>query len=354
MLDLGQLIITGISGLALTVEEKEFIESESIGGVILFSHNFDDPAQLAELVNSIQVLRKNYPLFISVDHEGGRVIRFKKHFTQFPAMYNISSLDSPKLCYQIHAIMAEELSACGVNLNFSPCCDIFNNPLNKVIGDRSFGVDEKTVSKFISSAIRGLQTEGILACAKHFPGHGGTEIDSHDSLPVLKRDLKELNQQELKPFIKAAKSRVELIMMSHIIVEAIDTKRPCSLSDKCYRYLRDSLKYDNLIITDDMQMGAIINDYSIEESAVLAIKAGADIVMYRDFNNSKKALSAIQKAVKTKEINNAVIKEKISRINKCKKENLSAFKPIYIPDVAKKINKKSTQSLLEDINKLLN
>ena len=179
MSDLGQLIITGISGTELTEEEKKFIENENIGGIILFSKNYETPDQLARLVNSIQVLRQEYPLFISVDNEGGRVLRFQDHFSQIPAAFNLAKLNSPKIIFQMAKIQADEYLACGVNLNFAPVCDIWNNPNNEVIGDRAYGVNAEDVSKYVSAAIRGFQKHGIMACAKHFPGHGNTLEDSH-------------------------------------------------------------------------------------------------------------------------------------------------------------------------------
>src|SRR5690606_20050759 len=191
--------------------------------------NFEDPAQLAELVNSIQKHRDEYPLFISVDQEGGRVVRFKNHFTQFPSMMEVANFNSPKLVYEVHEVLAKELSACGVNLIYSPSCDILTNPENKVIGDRAYGTDAETVEKFISAAIRGLQTNGILACAKHFPGHGDTTKDSHFDLPLVKKSLEELKGQEVLPFIKASKSRVEFMMMAHLMVDCLDDKLPTSL-----------------------------------------------------------------------------------------------------------------------------
>ncbi len=124
MSNLGQLVMTGVSGTTLNEEEKSFLKEENIGGVVLFKRNFESPAQLAELVNSIQVLRQEYPLFIAVDHEGGRVLRFKEQFTQFPSMREVASLNSPKTCFEVHAQMALELKACGINVNLSPVCDI--------------------------------------------------------------------------------------------------------------------------------------------------------------------------------------------------------------------------------------
>ena len=349
MADVGQLIVTGIGGCFLTEQEKSFLESENIGGVILFSRNYESPAQLAELVNSVQVLRKEYPLFISVDHEGGRVIRFKNHFTQFPAMFEIARTSSPKLCYQVHKIMAEELSACGINLNFSPVCDVWTNPANKVIGDRSFGTEPDTVSKYISAAIRGMQTNNIISCAKHFPGHGSSTKDSHFDLPIIKTSFDDLWNVELVPFIKAVKSRVEMVMMAHIIVDAIESELPCSLSARAHDILRKELKYSKVIVSDDMQMKAITDHFSVEKAAVMALAAGTDLLIYRDMEQAQQALIGIKEATKVKELKNSDIEQKIERIIKCKKSYLKDYRPIYIPGIVQKINNQTSQVFLAEI-----
>jgi len=350
MNEIGQLLMTGISGIHLTDEERAFLEEENIGGVLLFSHNYENPAQLAELVNNIQQCRKEYPLFISVDNEGGRVFRFKSGFTQFPPMHDVGLTDSPKLCFHIAKIMADELNACGVNFNLAPVCDIWTNEKNKVIGDRAFGNDEETVSKFVSSIIRGLQTNGILSCAKHFPGHGCTRKDSHFDLPIVKRTREELEEVEFKPFIKAIKSRVECVMMAHLIVDAIDSELPTSLSPAAYKILRDEFKHTKLIITDDMEMKAITDHYGVGEAAVMAVKAGADIVEYRTMENARVALSSLKEAKRTKEIKNDRLKESLDRIEMAKKEYLSEYNPIYIPEMTKKINTGASQVLMKEIN----
>lgn len=349
MNEIGQLIMTGVSGTSLTAEEAKFLEEENIGGVLLFAHNYDNPAQLAELVNSIQQTRKEYPLFIAVDNEGGRVFRFKNNFTQFPPMYEVGLTDSPKLCFHIAKIMADELNAVGVNVNFSPVCDVWSNPNNKVIGDRAFGKDEETVSKFVSSIIRGLQTHGILSCAKHFPGHGSTTKDSHYDLPIVKRTMEELEDLEFKPFIKAIKSRVEFVMMAHLIVDSIDPELPTSLSPKAYELLREEMKFTKLIITDDMEMKAITDNYTAEEAAVLAIEAGADVIEYRSMDLARKALEGLKEARKTKRIKNERFNQSIDRIMEAKKEYLSEYKPVYIPDIAKKLNTGASQSFINEV-----
>lgn len=351
MIQLGQLVFTGLSGLTLTEEEKKFIETEDIGGVILFSKNFESPGQLAELVNSIQVLRKEYPLFIATDHEGGRVVRFKTHFTQFPPMLDIASLDSPKLVFEVATIMSEELLACGVNLNLAPVCDIWNNEQNKVIWNRAFGSDHETVSKFISSMIRGFQTNGILSCAKHFPGHGNTIKDSHYDLPIVKKSLEKIREEEFQPFIKAIKARVDFVMMAHIIVEEIDSQLPCSLSPKAHEILRNELKFKGLILSDDMQMKAITDHRGTGEAAMMAIRAGSDLVEYRDMEEAMLGLEGLKKAQKDKTIKPHEFADRLGRIEDTKKRFFKEYKVIYAPDIEKKFNRKITQAFVLDLQR---
>lgn len=348
-MSIGQLFFTGIKGTSLEDSEKDFIEKNDIGGVILFEKNYESPAQLAELVNSIQMLRENYPLFIGVDHEGGRVHRLKDGFTHFPPMDQIGRLDSPKITFHIYKYMAEELSTVGINLNFAPVCDILLQDNNKVIGDRSFGSDIDTVEKNISGAIRGLQTNGVMGCAKHFPGHGTTVKDSHYDLPHLTKSLEELEQMELVPFVKAAKSRVNFMMVAHMVVDAFDKQLPSTLAPKCYEYLRKKLKYTRPIITDDLNMKAITDHYSIEEASVMALNAGADILLFREMEDAKKSFERVSEAVRVKEILKAKIDDKIKRIEATKKEYFTDYKPIYIPGIKDKLKSKAVQNFLEDI-----
>jgi beta-N-acetylhexosaminidase len=346
----GQLIMTGIKGTALTQEEATFLEKEDVGGVILFSHNYENPAQLAELVNSIQKTRNEYPLFIAADQEGGRVMRFRNQFTPLPSPMDVVLLDSPKISFHLTKIMAEELAACGVNVNLAPCCDILTNENNKAIGDRAYGTDADTVSKYISSIIRGLQVNGVMACAKHFPGQGDTSKDTHtDDIAVIKRSLEELRERELIPFVKAAKARVDFILMSHATVDGIDPDLPCSLSEKAYRLLRDELRFTKIAITDDMQMKAISDRYSMEDAVIRSINAGANMLIYRDMDQAEAALKIIKEAVRTKKIKNETIKSSFDTILELKKEQLSEYKPIYIPEISKKVNTRASQVFIQDI-----
>jgi beta-N-acetylhexosaminidase len=351
MENIGELVITGIKGVALSKEEEEVLTNYKIGGVILFTNNYEDPAQLTELINSIQKCRSEMPLFIGVDHEGGRVIRFKKHFTQFPSMYQISKANSPKLIYEVHSMMARELKACGVNLSFSPVCDIWTNPENKVVGDRSFGHDVETVEKMLSAAIRGLQSNGIIACAKHFPGHGNTLKDSHYDLPLIKDSLASLKNREILPFVKASKSRVEMMMMAHLLIDAIDDQKPTTVSESAYNLLRSETKFTKIIITDDMEMKAIADRYSIEEAAVMSINAGADIVLYRFLEDAVRAVTALDEAVKKKLIKKDEILLKQKRISAVKKEYLSGYKPVYFPEIQSSFGTSEAKALIDEINR---
>tara|TARA_Y100000780_G_scaffold232582_1_gene267449 strand:- start:32435 stop:33502 length:1068 start_codon:yes stop_codon:yes gene_type:complete len=348
--ELGQLFITGFESIALSEQEGEFLESNNIGGVILFTRNYQDPAQLAELVNQIQTKRDEYPLFISVDQEGGRVKRFKDSFIQLPSMLTLGKNDSPKLTFELHQAMAAELSACGINLDFSPTCDIWTNPKNTVIGDRAFGDNPELVERHVSAAIRGLHAGNVIACAKHFPGHGNTTKDSHYELPYVTAEMNQLEKIELKPFIKAAKSRVEFMMMAHLIVDAIDPDLPCTLSKKAYDFCRERLKYKKIIVTDDMEMHAITKHFSVEEAAIKALESGADILLYRSMEQSSIAFKAVKEAVRNGRLKLKMIEEKIERVKACKKSHFKGYEPIYIPSIAKALNSENQSKLLSKVN----
>ncbi|MBL7663713.1 MAG: beta-N-acetylhexosaminidase, partial [Bacteriovoracaceae bacterium] len=330
---------------------KKFLSKENIGGVILFAKNYEGPAQLAELVNSIQQCRDEYPLFIGIDHEGGRVIRFKKNFTQFPAMEKIAKLNSPKLVYEVHRVMAQELGACGINLSFSPVCDVLRPTTTKAIGDRAFSNDPIEVEKYVSAAIRGLQTNQIMSCAKHFPGHGNTSKDSHFDLPYITQGMDEFKNIDFIPFSKASRSKVDFMMMAHLVCDAIDKDLPCSLSPKAYDLLRKELKFKRCIISDDMNMEAITKNWGFEEAAAMAIEAGCNILCYRHFTDAQKGLEGIKEKYRSKSLDKTTLEERLSQITEMKKQNLKTYNPIYIPEITDKFKAANGKELLEDIQK---
>ena len=317
---LGQLIMTGIRGVHLEEKERNFIQSCGIGGVLLFSRNFKTPELLRELIHSIQKLKRNYPLLIAVDQEGGRVIRFKKYFCQFPSMRDMAKTNSPSLCFQSFEIMARELASCGINLNLAPVCDLVSQNINSVIGDRSFGPLENQVSKFVVSALEGMKSVGILGCAKHFPGHGSVVEDSHDILPTLNKNLESIKIEDCVPFRAAVNAGVDFVMMGHLLSPALDPHFPTSLSQNAYKFLREELKFNGPIITDDMQMGAITKHFKPQTAALKAIHAGADMIEYRDIDQASQAHFCLKEALESGNLSKDTLKEKIERILHLKKQ----------------------------------
>ncbi len=282
---IGQHLMIGLSGPSVTAEEKNFIIENNIGGVVLFSRNTKDPKQLHELCTEIQSFRHlmpdKAPLFIGIDMEGGRVARLKDPFTIWPPLKKIGDIDNPTLSFHFSQCLGAELNAFGINLDFAPCVDVLTNPQNIVIGDRSVGTDFNLVVKHASALVRGLLKSHVIACVKHFPGHGNTLLDSHEALPIENLDITRLEQIELQPFKKSFRSRVEMCMMSHILYPQVDPDYPASLSEiMIQKVLRGNCRYRGLIITDDLGMKALTNQYSTEEIAIQALKAGNDILLY--------------------------------------------------------------------------
>ncbi len=332
---IGQLMIIGLRDKTLTQDEAEFIVRNNIGGVILFPRNIESPEQLHTLCKSIQQLRHKtrdkLPLFISIDMEGGRVARLKKPFTEWPPIAKLGKIDSTSLSFKMALAMGEELAAVGINLNFAPCVDVLTNPENKLIGDRSISTDPEQVAKHASALVRGYIKAGVVACAKHFPGHGNTIIDSHEDLPVENVDLERLKSLELVPFKKAFRARLDMVMTAHIQFPKVDPKWPVTLSEIFIRdLLRKELRYRGLIITDDLDMKALAKNFERQEIPVRALQAGCDILLYcNEFDRPEMALQSIEKALKDGLLSAKNIDECYNRVALVKKEAL--LKPDPMP-----------------------
>jgi beta-N-acetylhexosaminidase len=290
----GKLFLTGISGTSLKKEERDFIKDNNISGVVLFSENYENKKQLSSLIENIQSISSERKI-IAVDQEGGRVQRFKNQFTIISSAQEIANSKSPAKCYEIFSVVANELHEVGVNLNFAPCVDILTNPECKVIGDRSFGSNVDVVSKFVSAAIRGLQKNNIMACAKHFPGHGDTFVDSHIDLPRSVRSFELLKKEDIEVFKVAFKNKVAFTMMAHLLIPDLDPEFPVSLSKKAHNFLIEELDYRGLIISDDMEMGAITKNYGAIDSAELALRAGTHLVEYRSLEACRDVVNGLNK-----------------------------------------------------------
>ncbi len=296
---LGELFIMGFNGTELGDETATFISQANIGGVILFAPNYESPAQVTSLINQIQQCRTaELPLWVSVDHEGGKVQRFRQGFTRLPEAGAIAKKDSPKLLFELSERIAVELAAVGVNVNFAPVADINSNPKNPVIGMRAYGEDEDTVSKMVSAFVRGHLTAGVQPCVKHFPGHGDTTVDSHFALPKVTDTLESLRERELRPFAKAFKSGCRWVMTAHLMNQNLDPKFPATLSSAILEdLLRDEMRYTGLIVSDDLEMKAITDHYGAEEAPRMAIEAGCDLLIYRSEEATRHAHAALLKAL---------------------------------------------------------
>ena len=320
----GQLIMVGFEGTQPNETIETHIRERFVGGVVLFSRNIQSPQQTAELTNELQRLAsataRQIPLFIGIDQEGGWVIRLKEGATVLPGNMALGATDSTELAERAGEVTAVELAAVGVNLNFAPVMDVNNNPQNPVIDRRSFGESAELVSRLGVAYIHGLQDNGILGTAKHFPGHGDTTVDSHFDLPTVNHDRERIHALELHPFRAAIDADVAAIMTAHIVYPAFDADRPATLSPTILTdLLRKELGFDGLIITDDMEMKAIDDRYRSGEAAVMAVEAGADIVMVL-WSPTKQieVFDALLSAVKSGRISQARLDQSVKRILKNK------------------------------------
>ena len=233
--------------------------------------------------------------------------------------------------------MGDELRAVGINLDYAPSIDIFNNPQNTVIGDRALSDKADIVAKLGSAFVRGYIKSDIIACAKHFPGHGHTLVDSHYGLPVEEKTLEDLEKEELEPFKKVFRSKLDMLLTSHIMFPKIDPVWPVSLSEIFLKnILRDQLRYRNLVITDDLDMGALKQNWSKEEIAVRALQAGNNILLYCNEPDSPPiAIDAVEKAVRDGGLSQATIDDNAKRVLALKAERLQNPDPLSMEDALK-------------------
>lgn len=315
----GQMFFVGFSGTTMSSSLKSAIENYNFGNVIYMGANCTSPSTLLDMSNNIQnkmVASNLVPAFISTDQEGGRVARLTNGGTHFISQMALCATADYNNGYLEGKSVAEELLSYGINMDFAPVLDVNNNPENPIIGIRSYAENPVSVALYGNQVIKGFKETGLIACPKHFPGHGNTSVDSHYGLPKITSSMEELYSIELAPFISAISSGVDSIMTTHIIFSAIDEAFPATLSEKVLQgLLRKTLGYEGLIITDGMGMAAISSHYGTPDvSSVLAIKAGVDILLYTGLADPKTAHSAIIKAVNNNELTVERINESVRRI----------------------------------------
>ena len=277
--------IVGLEGMSASPKTLSFIKNFHPAGFILMGHNCESPQQVFDLTMSLQKVSVS-PLLICVDQEGGRVKRLKSPFLQFPPAWDLGKKNSPKLVFEGAHALGVELRSVGVNLNCAPVCDVFTNPKNEVIGNRAYSSDIEIVGGLSSAMTRGLQKANVLACAKHFPGHGDTYVDSHIDLPHVATSLEVLSTREFLPFKKCIRSGVASIMTAHLMCDGLDKKNPATLSLNTLNLLSYDLRFNGLIISDDMNMGALSKNYGEEEALIEASLAGIDQLLYCDCDHT--------------------------------------------------------------------
>jgi beta-N-acetylhexosaminidase len=302
----GQLFTVGFPGPSLPDELRERIRAREVGGVMLFRPNIESLAQVTSLVTAIHAAeRLSDPLrsacLIAVDQEGGVVQRLRAPLTVWPDMFSVGSAGDPARTQEVGRALGNELAALGITWDFAPVLDVHTNPDNPVIGNRAFGTTPDLVTTHALAFWRGLRAVGVLGCGKHFPGHGDTRADSHLDLPVVDHGIERLRQVELAPFAAAAREGIDAIMTAHVLFPALDPDWPATLSRRILiSLLREEMGFTGVIVSDDLGMKAVADRYSIEELAVLAVTAGADVLLIREpIERQVRAFEALVHAAET-------------------------------------------------------
>lgn len=315
----GQLLMFGFDGTTVNDHAISLIRDYKIGNVILFARNCESPEQLFHLNQNLQKLALEsigIPLLISIDQEGGMVTRIFNGSTFFPGAMTIAATKNVDLAYQMGDLMGRELDLLGINMNLAPVLDVNNNYKNPVIGVRSFSDNPQIVTEFGLAFAKGLQNH-VIATAKHFPGHGDTHIDSHLGLPKIEHNATRLEQIELYPFKKAIDANIKAIMSSHIDFPYLtEDGLPVTLSKKCLTsYLRDTLGYKGLLISDGMNMKAIEEHYGTVEASLMAVNAGINIVcVCHQIEDQIGARNRILNAIDQKELSLEVLDERVLKV----------------------------------------
>jgi beta-N-acetylhexosaminidase len=300
--------MVGFEGHTASADVKALIREYGVGHVVLFARNVAGPEQVADLVRELQSVARDAsherPLLVAVDQEGGRVARLREPWTVWPAARAVGRVGSEETARQLGQALAEELSACGIRWDFAPCVDVDTNPKNPVIGDRSFGDDPDLVGRLGVAMLQGLQQSGVAASAKHFPGHGDTDLDSHLELPAVDHPRSRLDDVELRPFRMAIAAGVASVMTSHILVREIDDTRPATLSPALVAgLLRKDLGFGGVVVTDDLEMKAVAAHFTPARTAVLAAQAGCDLMAFSKSHDAQvEAIEALVRACESGEV----------------------------------------------------
>ncbi len=335
-------VLTDQKNVTVTDESfKEALKEYPVGGIIYFADNLTDEEQTTEMISTIQEYAKQVigiGLFIGVDEEGGSIARVadKLGTTQFDDMSVYGEENNYETAYYIGSTLASDISRFGFNVDFAPVADVLTNQENEVVKRRAFGSDVSVVTNMVTGVVQGLQDGNVIAVAKHFPNHGATGEDSHDGFAVSERTLDELKETDLQPYYAAVEQGVGMIMAGHITMSAIDPDYPASLSYEIVtELLKEEMNFQGVVITDAMNMGAIAENYSVSQSAVLAASAGCDMLLY--VTDIETVVNALTEALEDGTITVERIDESVKRIIKLKLDYGILQPANIVGDIAGKI-----------------
>lgn len=345
----GQVFMIGIDGTAYNVAMEKQLKSFPAGGVILFSRNVTSVPQLAQLTNALKENSTSpVPLVIGTDEEGGPVSRLPDEIIDFPSAAELGNSPLSKTT-AIGEATGQTLLQLGIDLDFAPILDVNSNPTNPVIGDRSFQSNPTKAAEHALAFAEGLESADVISVGKHFPGHGDTSVDSHLQLPVVQKSMEQLSNLELIPFKKAIQAKLPALMVAHLLVPAIDETYPSSLSYATIQeLLRDEMGYEGVIVTDDLTMGAIQDNYSTKDAALLAFKAGSDLLLIcHGESTAEESYKQLLQAVKKGEVTEERLDESVRRLLALKQTYQVTKKALPMPDV-QQLNQIRTNALKSD------
>lgn len=312
---LGNLLLTGFPGKKLTDPVAARLAALRPAGVVLFSRNVGTPDELRTLTRDLRRLL-GADAIISVDQEGGRVARLRAPFTEWPPMREVGTLAGTKFSQRIGFALGQELASVGINTDFAPVLDVDSNPKNPVIGDRAFAAEPARAARLALAFAAGLKEAGILACGKHFPGHGDTQQDSHFGLPIVNRSRRQLDRIELAPFRRAVRAGLPFLMTAHIVYPQLDPENPATLSRTIlHDLLRQKIGFAGVIASDDLAMDALSSVGGVGRRAVAAIGAGCDLILAcQRLGDGEKALATLASAERRGHLDPAALRASLSRV----------------------------------------
>lgn len=336
--------MSGMPGPFLDDGTVSLIRDCNLGGIILFSRNILDPIQLAELCRDLQREAWNargVPLFLAVDQEGGRVARLRDPFTSFPGNAAIGAgPESLKKAEEFGSVTAWEMSLVGLNMDLAPVVDVQKGEIERHLQGRSFGEDSQKVALLGRTVIKALQENGIMAVAKHFPGLGLARVDPHLHLPIIDTEKEEIDKVNLVPFRAAIDQGVTAIMTSHAVYPALDPEHPATLSRHILtNLLRNAMGFQGLVMTDDLEMGAIAAQRPVAEAAFLGFDAGADILLIcKDQGNVVEGFSVLRDRMLEGRISEERMLTSLERVERAKDRFLSRKETISLAAVKEYFN----------------